>query len=110
MAFRSEDTDWGRVVELYGQLAEVAPSPIVELNRAVAVSMAYGPEAGLGLVDQLVASGTLDGYHLLHGVRGDFLDKLGRHDEASRALTLAASLTRNESERELLLARARGGA
>jgi predicted RNA polymerase sigma factor len=94
------------VVDLYGRLAAVAPSPIVELNRAVALSMAAGPAAGLDLVDQLVESGTLDGYHLLHGVRGDLLDKLGRSAEAADAFTLAASLTLNTSERELLLARA----
>ncbi|MGZ4693355.1 MAG: RNA polymerase sigma factor [Acidimicrobiales bacterium] len=106
VAFRAEDTDWPRVVALYGELAEVSPSPIVELNRAVAVSMAFGPAAGLDLVDQLCETGTLDGYHLLHGVRGDFLDKLDRHDEAADAFTRAASLTQNASERQLLLARA----
>lgn len=106
VAFRPEDTDWATVVDLYGRLAEVAPSPIVELNRAVALSMAAGPAAGLDLVDQLVEMGTLDGYHLLHGVRGDLLDKLGRSAEAADAFTLAASLTQNTSERELLLGRA----
>ena len=106
VAFRVEDTDWPRVVTLYGELAEVAPSPIVELNRAVAVSMAFGPEAGLDLVDQLCASGTLDGYHLLYGVRGDLLDKLGRSAEAAGEFRRAASLTQNESEHQLLLARA----
>ena len=106
VAFRVEDTDWSRVVTLYGQLAEVAPSPIVELNRAVAVSMAFGPEAGLDLVDQLCASGTLDGYHLLYGVRGDLLEKLGRSGDAVGEFRRAASLTRNESEHRLLLERA----
>ncbi len=110
VAFRPEDTDWGKVVDLYGQLAEVSPSPIVELNRAVAVSMAHGPEAGLDLVDQLLATNTLAGYHLLHGVRGDLLEKLGRADEAAVEFTTAASLTKNASEHELLLARARGSA
>ena len=106
VAFRVEDTDWPRVVTLYGELVEVAPSPIVELNRAVAVSMASGPEAGLDLVDQLDASGTLDGYHLLYGVRADLLDKLGRSAEAAGELRRAASLTQNESERQLLQERA----
>jgi predicted RNA polymerase sigma factor len=106
VAFRAEDTDWPRVVALYGELAEVAPSPIVELNRAVAVSMAFGPEAGLDLVDQLCASRTLDGYHLLYGVRGDLLDKLGRSSEAAGEFRRAASLTQNESEHQLLLERA----
>jgi predicted RNA polymerase sigma factor len=94
------------VAALYGELAEVAPSPIVELNRAVAVSMAFEPAAGLDLVDQLAASGTLDGYHLLHGVRGDLLEKLDRRAEAADEFRRAASLTQNEREHHLLLARA----
>jgi predicted RNA polymerase sigma factor len=94
------------VVTLYGELAQVAPSPIVELNRAVAVSMAFGPEAGLDLVDQLCASGTLDRYHLLYGVRGDLLEKLGRSREAAVELRRAASLTQNEREHQLLVERA----
>jgi predicted RNA polymerase sigma factor len=106
VAFRVEDTDWPRVVTLYGELAEVAPSPIVELNRAVAVAMASGPQAGLDLVDRLGASGTLDGYHLLYGVRGDLLAKLGRSAEAAAEFRRAASLTGNERERRLLRARA----
>ena len=105
-AFRAEDTDWLRVVALYGELAEINPSPIVELNRAVAVSMAFGPEAGLDLVDQVRATGTLERYHLLHSVRGDLLDKLGRHPEAAEAFAQAASLTQNGSEQQLLVARA----
>lgn len=105
-AFRVEDTDWPRIVQLYGELAEVTPSPIVELNRAVAVSMAFGPAAGLDLVDQLAASGTLDGYHLLASVRADLLDKLGRPGEAAAELRHAASLTRNDQERQLLTERA----
>jgi predicted RNA polymerase sigma factor len=106
VAFRVEDTDWPRVVTLYGELAEIAPSPIVELNRAVAVSMAFGPDAGLDLVDQLGASGTLDGYHLLYGVRGDLLEKLGRPIEAAAEFRRAAALTQNGSERQLLAERA----
>ncbi len=106
VAFRAEDTDWAQVVSLYEQLAEITPSPIIELNRAVAVSMASGPAAALDLVEQLVASGTLDRYHLLHGVRGDLLDKLGRGDEAAAAFAQAATLTRNASEHQLLLGRA----
>ena len=106
VAFRPEDTDWQRVVSLYGTLAEVAPSPIVELNRAVAVSMAAGPAAGLDVLDQLQATGRLDGYHLLPSVRGDLLAKLGRHDEAAAAFERAAALTRNASEQQLLTDRA----
>jgi RNA polymerase sigma factor (sigma-70 family) len=106
VAFRVGDTDWPRVVMLYGELAEVAPSPIVELNRAVAVSMAVGPEPALDLVDQLQASGTLDRYHLLHSVRGDLLDKLGRPADAAAAFRQAASLTQNRREHQLLLQRA----
>ncbi|MBL8112649.1 MAG: RNA polymerase sigma factor [Acidobacteria bacterium] len=102
------DTDWPRIVSLYEALARVAPSPIVELNRAVAVSLASGPEAGLALVDALVAEPALSGYHLLASVRGDFLAKLGRTNEARTELEKAASLTRNARERDLLLARARG--
>jgi RNA polymerase sigma factor (sigma-70 family) len=105
VAFRPEDTDWRQVVWLYERLIEVNPSPIVELNRAVAVSMAFGPEAGLDLVDQLAASGTIDSYYLLHGVRGDLLARLDRHDEAAEAFARAASFTQNESERQLLLSR-----
>lgn len=105
-AFRIEETDWPQVVALYGRLVEVAPSPIVELNRAVAVSMAFGPAPALDLVDQLVASGTLDGYHLLPGVRGDLLEKLGRTDEAAAEFRRAAALTDNASVQRLLLDRA----
>ena len=96
------ETDWPRIVELYEALGEVAPSPIVELNRAVAVSMAWGPAAGLEIVDSL----RLDGYHLLPAVRGDLLEKLGRNDEARAEFKRAASLTRNARERTLLLDRA----
>jgi RNA polymerase sigma factor (sigma-70 family) len=103
-----EDTDWERIVALYDALAELTRSPVVELNRAVAIAMAFGPEAGLGIVDELVAQGALDGYHLLSSVRADLLEKLGRHDEARAEFELAASMTRNARERELLLERAAG--
>jgi predicted RNA polymerase sigma factor len=102
-----EETDWARIVTLYAALAEVAPSPVVELNRAVAVAMAFGPAAGLELVDALTAERSLQNYHLLPSVRGDLLQKLGRFDEARKEFERAASLTRNARERELLLERAR---
>ena len=102
----AEETDWERIAALYDELAQVIPSPIVELNRAVAVAMAFGPAAGLELVDQLTAEPSLKNYHLLPSVRGDFLAKLGRYDEARVEFERAASLTRNARERELLLARA----
>ena len=102
-----EETDWTRIASLYDALARVAPSPVVELNRAVAVSMAVGPAAGLGLVDALGAEPALAGYHLLPSVRGDLLAKLGRSEEARAEFERAASLTRNTRERTLLLARAR---
>jgi RNA polymerase sigma-70 factor (ECF subfamily) len=102
----AEETDWPRIVALYDALAQVMPSPVVELNRAVAVGMAFGPQAGLELVDELVSEGSLDGYHLLPSVRGDLLVKLGRIDEARQEFERAASLTANERERQLLLARA----
>ena len=101
------ETDWPRIVELYGVLAELTPSPIVELNRAVAVSMAHGPQAGLNLVDDLAADPALNSYHLLPTVRGDLLVKLGRAAEARTEFERAASQTRNTRERELLLERAR---
>ncbi|HEY0191124.1 MAG TPA: RNA polymerase sigma factor [Kofleriaceae bacterium] len=102
------DTDWPRIAALYTALAHAMPSPIVELNRAVALSMAFGPAAGLALVDQLVDDPALADYHLLPSVRGDLLAKLGRPAEARRELERAAGLTRNHRERELLLARAAG--
>jgi RNA polymerase sigma-70 factor, ECF subfamily len=102
-----EDTDWTRIVALYDGLAELTGSPVVELNRAVAVSMAFGPASALELVDELVVEGSLQGYHLLPSVRGDLLSKLGRPDEARAEFELAASLTRNTRERKLLLDRAR---
>ena len=101
-----EETDWRRIAALYDALARLAPSPVVELNRAVAVSMASGPAAGLELVDALTAEPVLEGYHLLPSVRGDLLAKLGRFDEARAEFERAAALTRNARERELLLERA----
>jgi RNA polymerase sigma factor (sigma-70 family) len=102
----SEETDWERIVSLYDELARLAPSPVVELNRAVAVGMAYGPAAGLELVDELKGEPALKDYHLLPSVRGDLLNKLGRLEEAGVEFQRAASLTRNSRERELLLQRA----
>jgi predicted RNA polymerase sigma factor len=93
-------------VILYTALAQLTPSPVVELNRAVAVAMAFGPAAGLELIDGLAAEGSLENYHLLPSVRGDFLKKLGRLDEARTEFEHAASLTRNLRERKLLLDRA----
>ena len=101
-----EDTDWERIAALYDALAQLTPSPIIELNRAVAVAMAFGPESGLEIVDALTSEPTLKSYHLLPSVRGDFLAKLGRFSEALEEFARAASLTRNARERELLLARA----
>jgi RNA polymerase sigma factor (sigma-70 family) len=100
------DTDWQRIAALYFALAELTPSPIVELNRAVAVAMAFGPAAGLALVDALTSERALENYHLLPSVRGDLLTKLGRFDEARAEFERAAALTRNERERALLLDRA----
>jgi RNA polymerase sigma factor (sigma-70 family) len=102
-----QETDWPRIVGLYGELGRIAPSPIVELNRAVAVAMASGPAAGLEIVDALVSEPSLKKYHLLPSVRGDFLFKLGRHAEAQTEFQRAASLTRNTRERDLLLDRAK---
>ncbi len=102
----AEATDWRRIAALYDALAQLSPSPVVELNRAVAVGMAFGPASGLELADRLAADGTLEGYHLLASVRGDLLLKLGRESEAREAFELAASISQNERERELLLGRA----
>src|SRR5581483_5127833 len=102
-----EETDWPRIVALYESLAKVVPSPIIELNRAVAVGMAVGPQAALEIVDTLVAGRSLDGYHLLPSVRGDLLVKLVRLEEARVEFERAASLTKNVREKELLLERAR---
>jgi RNA polymerase sigma factor (sigma-70 family) len=109
-ALVAEETDWARIAGLYGELARLAPSPVVELNRAVAVGMAFGPAAGLALVDALTGEPTLQGYHLLPSVRGDLLGKLGRFAEARAECERAASMTRNARERELLLERARANA
>jgi RNA polymerase sigma factor (sigma-70 family) len=109
-AFHPEQTDWAQLTELYGVLAEVMPSPIVELNRAVAVGMAFGPEAGLALVDQLAAEPALRGYHLLPSVRGDLLVKLGRSAEAQAEFERASALAGNARERELTARRARAAA
>jgi RNA polymerase sigma factor (sigma-70 family) len=105
-ALTADQTDWARIAGLYGTLAAVAPSPIVELNRAVAVSMAFGPEAGLTLVDRLRGDRLLENYHLLPSVRGDLLARLGRYEEARPEFERAAQLTRNARERDLLLERA----
>jgi len=108
-----EETDWAQIVALYAELARLAPSPVVELNRAVALAMAFGPAAGLELVDALTSEPSLENYHLLPSVRGDLLKKLGRVDEARAEFERAAGLTRNSRERELLIGRARacsGGA
>jgi RNA polymerase sigma factor (sigma-70 family) len=102
-----QETDWPRIVGLYEELGRITPSPIVELNRAVAVAMAFGPAAGLEIVDALVSEPSLKNYHLLPSVRGDFLFKLGRHAEAQTEFERAASLTRNTRERDLLLDRAK---
>ena len=101
-----EETDWARIAALYDALAQLAPSPVVELNRAVAVVMAFGPAAGLELVDALTTEPSLKNYHLLPSVRGDLLSKLGRFEEARAEFERAASLTRNAREQDLLLARA----
>lgn len=106
-ALTPEQTDWSRIAALYDALAQLLPSPIVELNRAVAVAMAFGPAAGLELVDTLRAEPTLKNYHLLPSVRGDLLVKLHRYDEARCEFERAATLTRNTREQKLLLARAR---
>ncbi len=103
----AQETDWARIAALYDALAELAHSPVVELNRAVAVSMAYGPAAGLDLVDTLVSEPSLRNYHLLPSVRGDLLARLGRFEEARVEFERAATLTRNTRERELLMKRAR---
>jgi RNA polymerase sigma factor (sigma-70 family) len=106
-ARQAADTDWTRIAALYTELVALAPTPVVQLNRAVALSMAFGPQAGLDLVDTLVGEPALENYHLLPSVRGDLLVKLGRAQEALPEFERAASLTRNARERELLLERAR---
>ncbi|MBN9344811.1 MAG: RNA polymerase sigma factor [Devosia sp.] len=109
-AGRPGDTDWRRIVALYDELAMVTPSPIIELNRAVAYAMAYGPEAGLRVLEPIMDAPQLRNYHLLPSVRGDFLARLGRHDEARAEFARAAGMTQNEQERALLLKRASGQA
>ena len=109
-ALSAQETDWARIAALYDALAQLAPSPVVELNRAVAIAMAFGPAAGLELVDALNAEGSLANYHLLPSVRGDLLAKLGRFDEARAEFERAAALTRNARERELMLERAASSA
>jgi RNA polymerase sigma factor (sigma-70 family) len=104
----AQETDWNRIVALYDALVELTRSPVVELNRAVAVAMAFGPAEGLELVDELLNEPALEAYHLLPSVRGDLLAKLGRTDEAAREFERAALLTQNGRERELLLSRANG--
>jgi len=105
-AARAPDTDWAQIVALYDALAQLAPSPVVELNRAVAIGMAYGPQAGLERVDALAADPALQQYHWLPSVRADLLARLGRHEEARAEFLRAAALTRNTQEQQLLLARA----
>nr|AIA12642.1 RNA polymerase sigma factor, sigma-70 family [uncultured bacterium] len=107
-ALTPEETDWARIAELYAALAQLSPSPVVELNRAVAVAMAYGPATGLEIVEALAHEPSLKSYHLLPSVRGDLLAKLGRFDEARDEFERAAALTRNERERALLKSRAAG--
>ncbi len=107
-AHRAADTDWPAIAALYAELAQVQPSPVVELNRAVAVGMADGPAAGLALADLLAAQGKLQGYHWLPSVRADLLSRLGRFEQARDEFTRAAAMTANACERDLLLARAHG--
>jgi predicted RNA polymerase sigma factor len=109
-ARRAEDTDWTQIAANYDALARVMPSPVVDLNRAVAVGMAQGPAAGLALADALLSEGSLKNYHLLPSVRGDLLAKLGRHAEAQAEFERAADLTRNTREKTLLLQRAQASA
>lgn len=105
-AKKPEDTDWNQIAALYGLLNQVTPSPVIELNRAVAVSMAQGPEPALAIVEKLRTGKALENYHLLYGVHGDLLRKLGRHEEANDQFRKAAGLTKNERERTFLLGRA----
>ena len=106
----ADETDWPRIAALYAALMELEPSPVIELNRGVALGMAFGPAVGLEVIDSLASEPSLKGYHLLPAVRGDLLAKLGRHQEARVELERAASLTRNTRERQLLLERATASA
>jgi RNA polymerase sigma factor (sigma-70 family) len=106
-AIRAEETDWVRIAALYDALAQIAPSPVVELNRTVALGMAFGPEAGLEVLERIEDEPALANYHLLPSVRGDLLEKAGRPEEAAAEFRRAAEMTENERERELLLARAK---
>jgi predicted RNA polymerase sigma factor len=101
-----EDTDWTRIAALYDALGQLTPSPVIEINRAVAHAQAFGPAAGLEILDAIRRHPALASYHLLHAVRGDLVAKLGRTDQARRELARAAKLTHNTRERALLLARA----
>src|SRR5262249_45281941 len=101
----ASETDWNRIAALYDALAQLSPSPVVELNRAVAISMAFGPAAGLELVDELTSEPSLKSYHLLPSVRGDLLFKLGRYEEAKLEFERASSLTQNARERQFLAGR-----
>ena len=103
---RSEDTDWERITDLYGLLATIWPSPVVEVNRAVAVSYSAGPQAGLAIVDAVLGAGRLEDYPHLHAVRGDLLERAGRHTESVAAFERAAALTRSDAERSIFSARA----
>jgi predicted RNA polymerase sigma factor len=105
-ALTAGETDWTQIASLYDELARIMPTPVVALNRAVAMGMAHGPDRGLAAMDAIVADGTLDGYHLLPAARADMLEKLGRYDEARAEFQHAASLTQNQRERSLLLKRA----
>lgn len=109
-AHRAEETDWPKIAALYAALMQLVPSPVIELNRAVAIGMAFGPAPGLDIVDELVASQSLRAYYLLHSVRGDLLFKLGRLQEAKSEFEKAAAMTRNARERTLLLERAAASA
>jgi RNA polymerase sigma-70 factor (ECF subfamily) len=101
-AARAEDTNWPQIVKLYDLLAQLMPSPIVSLNRAVAIAMAQGPQPALELINELAAAGELDGYHLLHAARADMLRRLGANDEAAASYTTALELVTNDSERRFL--------
>jgi predicted RNA polymerase sigma factor len=106
-ARKAEDTDWAGIVGIYGALGALTPSPVIELNRAVALGMLMGPTSGLEIVDALKDEPLLKNYHLLPSVRGDFLKKLGRTDEARAEFERAAAMTENEREKKLLLDRAK---